>query len=283
MSDKTDAWMPLWIGAYLADTMKLTTVQHGAYLLLLMAYWRERSPLPDDDDELRSITKTDKGEWKRIRPVMAKFFKVDGGVWWHKRVEHEIASANERSKKAVEKAEKAAQARWGAKPKNAPSNAPSIPQALPEDVHEECPTPSPIEDIGAKAPLPESAIPPKQSPPACPIDSLIDSFTTHLPGMPTVNRGLFKAGKGGEAMRARWRWVMTSKHERGSKKGEPLAQTAADGIAWFDRFFAYAAGSDFLTGRDGKWVACDLHWLMTASKFEAVLGGKYHTKEVAAA
>lgn len=84
-------------------------------------------------------------------------------------------------------------------------------------------------------------------------------------------------------MRARWRWVMTSTHERGAKKGEPLAQTAADGIAWFDRFFAYVAGSDFLTGRDGKWVACDLHWLMTASKFEAVLGGKYHTKEVAAA
>lgn len=139
------------------------------------------------------------------------------------------------------------------------------------------------ENTEAKASLSESAIPPKQSPLACPIDSLIDSFSTHLPGMPTVNRGLFKAGKGGDAMRARWRWVMTSKHERGSKKGEPLAQTAADGIAWFDRFFAYVAGSDFLTGRDGKWVACDLHWLMTASKFEAVLGGKYHTKEVAAA
>lgn len=84
-------------------------------------------------------------------------------------------------------------------------------------------------------------------------------------------------------MRARWRWVMTSTHERGAKKGEPLAQTAADGIAWFDRFFTYVSGSDFLTGRDGKWAACDLHWLMTASKFEAVLGGKYHTKEVAAA
>lgn len=143
MSDKTDAWMPLWIGAYLADTMHLTTVQHGAYLLLLMAYWRDRAPLPDDDDHLRTITKTERAEWKRMRPVLAKFFRVEGGVWWHKRVEKEIEHANGRSEKAKEKASKAAEARWEKAGKrsssNAPSNAPSIPQAM----HKECPTPSP--------------------------------------------------------------------------------------------------------------------------------------------
>ncbi len=143
MADKTDAWMPLWIGAYLADTMKLTTVQHGAYFLLLISYWRERAPLVDDDEELRSITKTDRSEWKRLRPVMSKFFRVGDGVWWHKRVEAEIAAADERSKKSSEKAKKAAEARWGDKDKHAPSNAPSIPQALPEDVPDVCPTPSP--------------------------------------------------------------------------------------------------------------------------------------------
>lgn len=60
--EKIDAWMPLWIGRYLANTMKLTTAQHGAYLLLLIAYWRNAAPLVDDDDQLRSITKTEKGE-----------------------------------------------------------------------------------------------------------------------------------------------------------------------------------------------------------------------------
>lgn len=164
MGDKTDAWMPLWIGAYLADTMKLTTLQHGAYFLLLISYWRERSPLADDDEELRSITKTDKAEWKRLRPVLAKFFRVADGVWWHKRVEAEIAAADERSKKSSEKAKKAAEARWGAGDKHAASNAPSMPQALPKDVLEECPTPSPTsslrsEDISSA--LPESKYPPE--------------------------------------------------------------------------------------------------------------------------
>jgi len=141
---KTDAWMPLWIGAYLADTMRLTTVQHGAYLLLLIAYWRERAPLPDDDEELRSITKLDRAEWKRQRPVLAKFFKIEDGVWWHKRVEQEMAAADARSKKASEKAAKAAGARWGASGKHAEGDDPSIPPSNAPAILEQCPTPSPI-------------------------------------------------------------------------------------------------------------------------------------------
>lgn len=136
---KADAWMPLWIGAYMADTMTFTTAQHGAYLLLLMAYWRERVALPDDDEQLRAITRASKAEWAKLRPVLARKFKVEGGVWWHKRVEAEIAAADARSKKAAEKAKKAANARWKHGDEHPSSNAPSIPKAL----HEECPTPSP--------------------------------------------------------------------------------------------------------------------------------------------
>jgi len=124
--------------------MKLTTVQHGAYFLLLMAYWRERSPLKDDDGELRSITKTERAEWKRMRPVLAEFFKVADGVWWHKRVEQEMAEADKRSAAAKLKAQKGADARWKDKDKSTPSDAPSILQALPDDKPKECPTPSPL-------------------------------------------------------------------------------------------------------------------------------------------
>lgn len=143
MDKKTDAWMPLWIGAYLADTQRLTRDQHGGYLLLLMAYWREGGPLADDDEELAAIVKATPKEWAQLRPRMAKFFTVADGVWSHKRVEQELAGAKDRSEKSSSKAQKAAQARWGQSPKNASSiasgNAPSIPQAL----HEDCPTPSP--------------------------------------------------------------------------------------------------------------------------------------------
>lgn len=268
---------------YAKKTSRLTLAQHGAYTLLLDEMYTTESGLPSEHAELYRICRAmNKAEQEAVMFVADRYFPIGSdGLRSNERVAEELHLAAPALEAARLNGKK------GGRPRKKPSGLElNNPVGFLKGTLDEPTTKAPHsseEDIGAKAPLPESAIPPKQSPPACPIDSLIDSFTTHLPGMPTVNRGLFKAGKGGDAMRARWRWVMTSKHERGSKKGEPLAQTKADGIAWFDRFFAYVAGSDFLTGRDGKWVACDLHWLMTASKFEAVLGGKYHTKEAVAA
>jgi hypothetical protein len=119
--------------------------------------------------------------------------------------------------------------------------------------------------------------------PPCPFDSLIDSYEAALPVLPTVRRSLFAKGANGKALRARWRWVMTAKHERGERKGERLAITAEDGRAWFSRYFEYVADSDFLSGRNGKFQSCDLGWLVTAANFEKVLSGKYHHEQREAA
>lgn len=150
MSDKTDAWMPLWIGAYLADTQHLSRDEHGAYLLLLMAYWRNDGPLPDDDKRLSAIAKASHKEWKELRPTIAEFFVVSDGRWTQKRVEAELAQSKDRKNKAVSKAQAAAGARWSQAKNNtssnAPSNAPSIPQAL----LKQCPTPTPIKDSESK-------------------------------------------------------------------------------------------------------------------------------------
>ena len=115
--------------------------------------------------------------------------------------------------------------------------------------------------------------------PPCPFDSLIDSYEAALPVLPTVRRSLFAKGANGKSMRARWRWVMTAKHERGERKGERLATNAEEGRAWFKRYFDYVADSDFLTGKNGKFQSCDLGWLVTAANFEKVLSGKYHHEQ----
>lgn len=81
------AWMPLYVGDYLGDTGHLTTSQHGAYLLLMMHYWR-KGALPDDDEQLSAITKLPPNVWKSYRSTIQAFF-YDG--WNHKRIDAELA------------------------------------------------------------------------------------------------------------------------------------------------------------------------------------------------
>ena len=93
---RPDTWMPLYVGDYLADTMQLTTAQHGAYLLLLMAYWRRGGPLPDDDAYLRNVARIDHGNsWRFIRKSLERFFQIRDGEWHHKRVELELLRASQ--------------------------------------------------------------------------------------------------------------------------------------------------------------------------------------------
>jgi len=121
----------------------------------------------------------------------------------------------------------------------------------------------------------KSAIPP------CPFDALIDAYEAALPSLPSVTRSLFRDGVNGKATAQRWAWVMVATHEKGKKKGERLAVTQQDGIDWFTRFFDYAAGSDFLTGANGKFTGCSMGWLMAKSNFEKVLAGNYHMDKAA--
>ena len=79
-------WMPLYVGDYLGDTGHLTTAQHGAYLLLMMHYWR-KGELPDDNSQLAKITKLPLRTWCDYHPVLQNFFH-DG--WKHKRIDMEL-------------------------------------------------------------------------------------------------------------------------------------------------------------------------------------------------
>ena len=62
------------------------------------------------------------------------------------------------------------------------------------------------------------------------------------------------------------------------KNGDRYATTKDEALAWFSRFFGYVATSDFLSGRNGKWTACDLGWLMKADNFTKVVQGNYDNK-----
>ena len=90
------AWMPVYVGDYLRDTMHLTTEEHGAYFLLLMAYWNRGKPLPDDDHFLANTTRLRLSRWKHLRKSLAPFFEIEHGVWHQRRADVEIQASEGR-------------------------------------------------------------------------------------------------------------------------------------------------------------------------------------------
>lgn len=94
------AWMPLYPGDYLNDTMHLSLQESGAYLHLLMAHWA-LGALPDDDQKLARIVKLRVDHWRKIAPVIRAFF-VPGevvGTLVQKRLMAEMAKAADVSAK----------------------------------------------------------------------------------------------------------------------------------------------------------------------------------------
>jgi uncharacterized protein YdaU (DUF1376 family) len=69
--------LPLFTDAYLSDTLHLTTAQHGAYVLLLMAAWRSKDcSLPDDDAFLSKITRMDRRTWLANKATVMAFWTL---------------------------------------------------------------------------------------------------------------------------------------------------------------------------------------------------------------
>jgi uncharacterized protein YdaU (DUF1376 family) len=61
-------WMAFYVGDYVKNTLKLTTRQHGAYLLLIMACWQDGGSVDSDDETLATITKLAMKDWLRAGP-----------------------------------------------------------------------------------------------------------------------------------------------------------------------------------------------------------------------
>ena len=107
-------WMPLYVADYIADTRRLTTEQHGAYLLLLLDSWVSGA-LPDDDAVLSRVAGLDAERWAQVRPVIAGYFQIADGQWTHARIEREREHAQAHAQASSERAKKAAVSRWGKK------------------------------------------------------------------------------------------------------------------------------------------------------------------------
>lgn len=154
---KSDIWIPIYPGDYLADTHDLTAEEHGAYFLLMLAAWRNDGYLVADPQRL---SRTAKLPYDRLNHILDRFWTAtpDGKQLFQKRLMEEYKRAIERSEAAKEKAEK----RWqrpdgnkttpteqpepnaAAMPQHSPSNAQAMPAVMLGSCSSPSPSPSPL-------------------------------------------------------------------------------------------------------------------------------------------
>ncbi len=138
--------VPIWTDAYLADTRHLTTLEHGAYLLLMMEAWRRPNcNLPDDDRMLARLAGLSDGEWADIKDTIMAFWKFDGRskTWSQKRLSQEKDYVSKKSRSQKDKAAK----RWD---KTKKPDATALPDECQNDAP--TPTPTPIEEEDKSSP-----------------------------------------------------------------------------------------------------------------------------------
>lgn len=144
--------------------------------------------------------------------------------------------------------------------------------------------------MGAKAPSSPAVLPPTDAAPEltltgdevpeippCPLKHLVGLFVAKVPEMPKPRYEMWKDGAGADAMRQRWKWLLSK--DAVKEDGSRYASDAASAVDWFGRFFDVVAESDFLTGRRDGSSRFDLSWLMKRENFNKVVQGNYKNKD----
>jgi len=103
-------WMKFYPGDYLRDTMHLSTEEHGAYLLILMASWTSGGVV--EEQNLPNISLLGVKKWNQVAPKISPFFTVENGKWTHPRVQRELLKAEEAHRIQVESGKRGAEKRW---------------------------------------------------------------------------------------------------------------------------------------------------------------------------
>lgn len=230
-------WMAFNVADYVANTLHLTTRQHGGYILLICAAWNGKGFLPGTDEGLRAIAKLSPREWKDDGPALKAFLTRRGEAWVHERVEFEWNDAQSliaaKSKAGKEGARKRWQGRGNGKP-----------MAVPSDSHRQTDAPLP-------SPRPVTTSHQVEAGAAAAFAAYQQSAEQH--GWPNP-----------QFMNSTRRYAI---EERLRECG---------GIAGWNAALEAASTAEFLKGIDGRcqrWF--DLDWLLKPQNFTRLMEGRY--------
>lgn len=71
-------YMPFWVSKYLGKTSRLSTEQHGAYLLILFAMWQDGGQLPNNEKTLARVAGVSLRKWRSISPEIIRLLDIEG-------------------------------------------------------------------------------------------------------------------------------------------------------------------------------------------------------------
>ena len=137
-------FMQFYPGDYLADTQHLTTEQHGAYLLILMAMWTQGGALPNDEKKLARIAGVATRRWHVVGPDVVDLLTVEGDQITQKRLQRERQKADSKSEKRSVSGAKGGRSKSLKNKEPALANASGLPPPLPKH----SPEPDTIKDNG---------------------------------------------------------------------------------------------------------------------------------------
>lgn len=249
-------YIQLYIADYLADTAHLTTIEHGAYLLLIFNYWQRGHALNNANGRLASVVRMSNEEWAQHEQTLSEFFEIDGDEWINHRIDEDLAAVEAKSTKAS-MAGKASGATRRANAKRKPNGRSTNAERTPNHTDTDTDTDKEQKILSSG----DDGLPaePKPKPPTIPYDDILAAYHDALPMLPAVR--LLTDGRR-KKIKSRW-------HE--------LAERQT--VEYWQKFFTYASQSDFLTGRSGKWSSCNFDWLMEPGNHLKVVEGNYENRD----
>jgi len=245
------------LGDYAKKTGRLTMLQHGAYTLLIDACY-DREVFPTLEQAIDWTWASTEAEIDAVKFVLSRFFKLSSdGQYVQDRILEELLqyhkNADTNKRIAIERETKR---------KEKSTNREQF-------VDEPPPNQEPLTN-NQEPSLKESKDSLSAGLPTCPHQEILNLYKKHLPQLaqPRVWDGVRQSN-------LRQRWLQAAKPSVFSPNGY---SNQADGLAWWDSFFAYIANDTKLANgfetKDRTWRP-DLVWIVNATNFAKIIDGKY--------
>ena len=245
------------IGDFIKATARLTDGQSMAYLRLLWMYYDTEKPLKPDTKVLAFQIGTTVEE---INLLLDSFFWLAENGWHHTRCDQEIADY----RAFLEKKSNAGRASAERRKNNSSTGDEQVFNSSSTAVQLTT-NHKPLTNIYKESKDSLSA-----GLPTCPHQDILNLYKKHLPQLaqPRVWDGVRQTN-------LRQRWLQAAKPSVFSPQGYA---SQADGLAWWDSFFAYIANDTKLAQgfetKDRTWRP-DLVWIVNATNFAKIIDGKY--------